>query len=338
MQLVRNLAKWPGLVGFTLLALIVVLAAGPLYETYVQSLAWVYAQIREFHQILTDSVSSLADEISFATSFVLIFSSFVYGVLHAAGPGHGKVILSTYLLSQPEKVKKSLGLAALSSMTQSIVAIMLVYGLFYLFGLAARDTKIAVAWSERLAFALVVVIGLALIWRGLKTAYQAHKQTDHQDAHHHHGHDHHGDQSHHDHHNHTDDAVCSTCGHAHMPTNQQVDEATDWRTTSGMIFSIGLRPCTGAVLVLVFAHYAGVSWAGILAVLAMSMGTALTVSALAITSVGTRNFALKLLGMSNNWGDRLGAYVAILGGAVLALMGVGLYVSSLDPPIRSMGL
>jgi ABC-type nickel/cobalt efflux system permease component RcnA len=335
MHLVRNLTRSPGLIGFALLALIVWLAAGPLYSSYVQFLGWVYAEVRNFHQILTDSVGSLADNTTFATSFTLIFSSFVYGVLHAAGPGHGKVILSTYLLSQPEKIKKSIGLAALSSLTQGIVAILLVYGLFFLFGLAARDTKIAVAWSERLAFALVTLIGVVLIWRGLKAAYQAHKATVYDTHHHGHGHDH----AHHDHdHHHEDGAVCSTCGHAHMPTNQQVDNATDWRTTLGVVFSIGLRPCTGAVLVLIFARYAGVSWAGVLAVLAMSLGTALTVSGLAITSVGARNFALRLLGSSNNWGDRLGAYVAILGGGVLALMGVGLYISSLAPPVRSMGL
>lgn len=348
MQLVRNLAKSPGLMGFFLLAVIVVLAAGPLYDSYVHLLAWVYEEVRQFHKILTDSVSSLADETSFATSFTLIFSSFVYGVLHAAGPGHGKVILSTYLLSQPEKIKKSIGLAALSSLTQGIVAIALVYGLFLLFGLAARDTKIAVAWSERLAFGLVVLIGLVLIWRGLKAAYRAHKPAPahgHPHAHehnHNHGHSHHNHgHDHHDHnhaHHHADDAICTTCGHAHMPTNKQVDEATDWRTTLGVVFSIGLRPCTGAVLVLIFARYADVVWAGVLAVLAMSLGTAITVSALAITSVGARNFAMRLLGASSTWGERMGAYVAILGGAVLTLMGIGLFVSSMAPPVRSMGL
>ena len=120
--------------------------------------------------------------------------------------------------------------------------------------------------------------------------------------------------------------------------NKQVDEATDWRTTLGVIFSIGLRPCTGAVLVLIFAHYADVAWAGVLAVIAMSLGTAITVSILAITSVGARNFALKLLGTSSGWGDRISAAVAIIGGGFLALTGLGLYISSMEAPARSMGL
>lgn len=335
------MVKWPGLMGIALLAATIALAAGPLYDTYVQFLAWVFAEVRNFHGILTDSVKSLADENSFATSFTLVFSSFAYGVLHAAGPGHGKLILSTYLLSQPEKIKKSIGLAILSSITQGLVAIALVYGLFFVFGLAARDTKIAVAWSERLAFVLVVLIGLVLIWRGLKVIFR-NDQPVHDNGHDH-GHDHH--HAHHDHnHNHAhhhhinDDGVCTTCGHAHMPTNKQVDEATDWRTTLGVIFSIGLRPCTGAVLVLIFAHYANVSWAGILAVIAMSLGTAITVSALAITSVGARNIALKLLGTSSGWGERISAAVAILGGGFLALTGLGLYISSMEAPARSMGL
>ena len=329
------MVKWPGLMGIALLAAIIALAAGPLYDTYIQFLAWVFAEVRNFHAILTDSVKSLADESSFATSFTLVFSSFVYGVLHAAGPGHGKLILSTYLLSQPEKVKKSIGLAILSSLTQGLVAIALVYGLFFVFGLAARDTKIAVAWSERLAFVLVVIIGLVLIWRGMKVAF---RQTKSEAHHHHHSGDDLGHAHHHHHHHINDDGVCTTCGHAHMPTNKQVDEATDWRTTLGVIFSIGLRPCTGAVLVLIFAHYAGVAWAGVLAVIAMSVGTAITVSALAITSVGARNFALKLLGTSSGWGERISAAVAILGGGFLALTGLGLYLSSMSAPVRSMGL
>ena len=123
-----------------------------------------------------------------------------------------------------------------------------------------------------------------------------------------------------------------------MPTNEQVDAATDWRTTLGVILSIGLRPCTGAILVLVFARFADVAWAGVLAVLAMSLGTALTVSALAITSVGARNFAMKMLGSSGTWGDRLGAYAAIAGGLFLGLIGGGLFYGSFEPATRSMGL
>lgn len=331
MQIAAASKRLPGL------ALLAIFLAGlwywssPLYDAYVGILAWLYGEVREFHKLLTHSVGALADNPGWSTSVILITSSFVYGVLHAAGPGHGKIILSTYLFSQPEKIKKSIGLATLSALVQGAVAILLVYGFFYLFGLAARDTKHAVMWSERLAFALVIGIGLMLIWRGLRPAISnrftratSHPHShDHDHAHHHHG---------------ADGAVCNTCGHAHLPSNEQVNAAKDWRTTLGVIFSIGLRPCTGAVLVLVFARYSGVTWAGVLAVLAMSLGTALTVSILAITSVSARNLAFRLLGASNSLNGYIGSVVSVLGGGVLVLMGLGLLTSSYAPPIRSMGL
>ena len=334
MQIAGASKRLPGIALLAIFAIGAWIWATPIYEAYVGFLSWVYAEVREFHKLLTESVGALADNPGWTTSAVLIGSSFVYGVLHAAGPGHGKVILTTYLFSQPEKIKKSIGLATISAIVQGIVAIVLVYGLFYVFGLVARDTKNAVLWSERLAFALVIVLGFALIWRGIRAVRLARPAHDH---HEHHSHDHHHDDHHH-HHDHDDAAVCSTCGHAHLPSNKQVDEARDWRTTLGVIFSIGLRPCTGAVLVLVFARFSGVTWAGVLAVLAMSLGTALTVSLLAITSVSARNLAFRLLGVTNSLSGRIGAAVSVLGGVVLVLMGLGLMTSSYAPPVRSMGL
>ncbi|MGI9365687.1 MAG: nickel/cobalt transporter [Rhizobiaceae bacterium] len=344
MQVVRRLSAKPGWILLPLLLMAVWLAREPLYALYIDWLGWVYAQMKSFHAMLTESVGQLADNPSPATAMALIVGSFLYGVFHAAGPGHGKVILSTYLLSQPEKIKKSVGLAVASSLVQGIVAIILVYGLFYLFGLVSRDMKVAVAWSERLAYAVVAALGVALMLRGLKAVYaQMHPATNTQSAHNHGPHEHsHEDHGHHHHalghHHHGADGVCTTCGHAHVPTNNQIDTAKDWRTSLAVILSIGMRPCTGAVLVLVFARFSGVSWAGAAAVLAMSMGTAITVSLMAMAAVGAREFALRMLGSSNGLVGTLGNFAAIIGGLVLTAMGLGLIVGSFDAPMRSMGL
>lgn len=342
--------KWMAIIAVCLVGLIGWALQGPLEVSYIQFLTWVYAHTREFQEMLTQSVKSLADDTTLSTTMALVGASFLYGVFHAAGPGHGKIILSTYLLSQPERIGKSVALAAASSLVQGLVAIFLVYGLFFIFGVVSRDMNIAVSWSERLAFALVVVIGFMLTWRGIKPflrnrgsrKHDAHSHSHDHDHDHDHGHHHHHKDAScdHHHHHHVEEApeVCPSCGHAHVPSSEQVENATDLKAAIGVVLSIGMRPCTGAILVLVFARFVDVSWAGALAVLAMSIGTAITVSALAIAAVSARDVALKLLGSTGALGTTLGSIVAVGGGTLLILFGVGLFLGSFEPPTRSMGL
>ena len=133
--------------------------------------------------------------------------------------------------------------------------------------------------------------------------------------------------------------VCSSCGHAHAPTAEQVDAASDWRTMLGVVLSIGMRPCTGAVLVLAFARFSDISWIGAIAVLAMSAGTAITVTALALLSVHARSLALKLSGATGSTAAIASSVVTLGGGVILLAMGYGLLVASFAPaPARSMGL
>ena len=110
------------------------------------------------------------------------------------------------------------------------------------------------------------------------------------------------------------------------------------RTIVGIIFSIGLRPCSGAVLVLVFAKFAGIPLAGVLSVFAISIGTAITVSTLAILSVQARKLAVTLLDGAVGKADAIGNGIALVGGAALILLGYGLMQTTFDAPIRSMGL
>jgi len=332
---------------------------GPIADAYVSMIIFINDAQRTFHGTLTDSVSDFADKATYTAAIGVIGGSFFYGIFHAAGPGHGKVILSAYLVSQPEKVGKSVALGAISSLFQGLVAIFLVYGLFYLFGIVSSDMKIAVSWSERLAFALVGLIGLMLVWRGAKALWAFYQPKTSHDHGHGHGHDHGHDHSHghHDHHSHNrskahdhhahhtrEDGVCSTCGHAHVPSNEQVDAVSDWKTLAGVVLSIGMRPCSGAILVLVFARFTGIPWIGAIAVLAMAAGTAITVSSIAVLAVKARDFAMKLMGSSSSAIANLTAHSATIAcGLFLISVGVGLMVTSMGggsvaTPGRSMGL
>ncbi len=307
-----------------ILAALVYMYGGDVYGAFI---SWIYAEQRAFHTSMTSSLSAFADAAGVSTGFAVVSGSFLYGVFHAAGPGHGKVILSTYLLAQPEQIRKSVLMSIAAALMQGVMAVLLVYGLFYVFGFLSKDAKIAVAWSERLAYVLVMGVGVMLLWRGIRGLNWWPRAKSHYD------HDHH----HHDH-SVNADGVCSSCGHAHVPTAEQVNTATDWRATLGIIMSIGFRPCSGAVLVLVFAKFAQIPMVGVLAVAAISVGTAITVSALAILSVQARKLAVSLLDGAVGMADRIGHGLALAGGFILILMGYGLIAASFTGPVRSMGL
>ncbi len=168
--------------------LLVWFAADMLRAAYISALSFIYGEQRAFHQSLIGAVRAHAAAATWATGSAIVVGSFFYGVFHAAGPGHGKVVLSAYLLSRPEKLGRSVWLAAASSLVQGLVAIALIYGLFLAFGIVARDAKLAVAWSERLAFAMIVGLGLMLIWRGVRALPSWRATSGNHETH---GHEHH---------------------------------------------------------------------------------------------------------------------------------------------------
>lgn len=278
---------------------------------------WVYTKQREFHRLLADYLSELRETGNAAVAWALIGASFLYGVFHAAGPGHGKTVMTGYLLSQRETVRRGIVLAVLAAFCQGLVAIFIVYGIVGLAGLVPREAQAAVNWSERASFVLVAVLGAMLLYRAARRFWR--RRAAHE---HHHEHDHHHD---HDH------AHDDCCGHAHVPTAEQVEKAGDLKTAAAVVLSIGIRPCTGAVLVLVFASATGLTWAGLAAVLAMSAGTAVTVSGLAATAVGIRNAAWKLPFLSGGGAGIAGDAIYALGGIAILWIGISLLMTSLQP-------
>lgn len=267
-----------------------------------EMIGWIYTQQRIFHQELIDGLRGLTEHGGTAAAWTLISASFLYGVFHAAGPGHGKAVLTTYLVTHREQMKRGVLLAVISAFTQGVVAIVLVYGLILIAGWLPRETTEAVSWSERASFALLTALGGYLIYRAVRSGLKRWRGQE---------------------------AGC--CGHSHAPSNEQIAATGSFRATLGVVLSIGLRPCTGGVLVLVFAQIAGLYWAGVVAVAAMSAGTAIAVSALAFAAVNARSFAGRLVaGRGGSW--LLSAdLVALGGGVILALIGYSLLLASFGP-------
>lgn len=118
---------------------------------------------------------------------------------------------------------------------------------------------------------------------------------------------------------------------AHLPAPSQLKGDWSWKRAFSLAFAVGIRPCTGAILVLVFAIGQGLWWAGVLSTLAMALGTAITVSALASMAVGSRELAKRLAGSggSSKWVDRVQLAAGLSGASLVLLLGAAFFLASL---------
>lgn len=272
---------------------------------------YIMTMQQEYYRAMAGALRAVNLQQSMAAVWGLVSISFLYGVFHAAGPGHGKVVISSYLLADERDLKRGILLSFLSAFAQAITAILAVGILALLLGLTHRATADAMPLIERLSFALLAGMGAWLLWRALR--------GDH--AHHHHAHAAH-DAGHHDHHD-----------HAHLPAPAEIRAARGFRGMAAMILSVGLRPCTGAVLVLLFSVTQGAFLVGVASALVMSVGTAITVSVLALLTVFSKNLALRVAGgVDGPWAMRVERGLKIAGGTVILVFGLMLLVGSFTLP------
>jgi nickel/cobalt transporter (NicO) family protein len=292
--------------------------------------AWVLQQQQGLQRKLAASVKLLKTDNPLAGAFTLAGLSFLYGILHAVGPGHGKTIISSYVVANEETVRRGVLISFIASALQAFTAVALVGVL--LIGLGATGFQVN-AWSSQLesvSYALIALVGLYLLWTQVTRLWRRRFPSDHAalagHGHGEHGHDHHHHHHHDYHHHHADGEACD-----HMVDARQIAGPMSWRKVMAVVFSVGIRPCTGAILVLVFALTQGLFWAGVAATFAMALGTAITVAVLATLALGSRELALKLGGANAVWANAVWTTCAIGGAVVIFLFGLLLFLASLGP-------
>ena len=237
---------------------------------------WVREKQQAYYGSMSGTLRQIRTESPYAAAWTLMLLSFGYGIFHAAGPGHGKTVISAWLLATENELKRGIVIAFLSSIIQAFVAILLVSVLFLVVASASSAARDVAGVLESASYAMIGALGLYLIWTALRPK-----------AHHdHHEHAHHGHAHHH--HDHVHD---EHCGHAHVAEAKQV--RGEWSLTKAfsLAFAVGIRPCTGAILVLILANALGIYWAGVASTLVMGIGTFLTVSAIAAIAVDSRKLA-----------------------------------------------
>ena len=300
---------------------------------------WLLAKQSEFYREMSSTIRAAKSDGS--AVWTLLAISFAYGIFHAAGPGHGKAVISSYLVANQETARRGIVLSFASALMQSLVAVVIVAVCAWLLNATAKTMCGAEKVIEIASYALIAAFGARLVWTkggGFIGALQAGRPAPAMAVHHDHaghGHDHHHhDHSHahgarHDHeHGHDDhgpDHVHDEhCGHSHGPDPSELAGPGGWRRGFGAIFAVGVRPCSGAILVLVFALAQGLFWAGIAATFVMGLGTAITVATIAVLAVSAKDLARRLSGASEGGGALIMRGVEFGAAGLVLLFGVGL--------------
>lgn len=295
------------------------------YGIWNRFLVWVMSTQGELHRQLAAAMRQVAQE-GWVAAWTLIGISLLYGIFHAAGPGHGKAVITTYLGTSRTRLRRGLFLSVASALAQGVVAVILVEVVANLLGYSLRRTQGTAGQLENLSFALVALLGAVLAGRCAIGLYRRWRHSQRKPASLFSG----GGKL---------QAYCAECGGPHSLTGEHLDQALTWRGALPIILAIGLRPCTGAILVLLVAYSLDLRWVGIAAVLAMSLGTAATVSALATMAVSFRHAALRFFQRGAvSWAHTGVVFdvLGLLGGMLIGFMGLGLLqrgLSAVQHPI-----
>lgn len=295
--------------------------------------AWILGQESAFYRLLTGAVR--ATRANAGAGLGLVALSFGYGIFHAAGPGHGKAVITSYLVSNEVALRRGLAIALLAALLQGVVATGLVGIAAFVFNATAPRMTAAAETLELASYGGIVALGLALVWRkgralvavlrpdpvsafvlasagpGFVPALPATNRfsADDGSAAHVHG---------------------PACGHVHMPDPDALSAARfDWKAAGITVLTAGARPCSGAILVLVFSLAQGIFVAGVAATFAMALGTALTTGALATAAVLAKDVAVKLSGAATGRAVVIGRLVELIAGACVLAFGIALFAAAL---------
>ncbi|MEM7472656.1 MAG: hypothetical protein AAF340_15005 [Pseudomonadota bacterium] len=275
--------------------------------------AWAAGEQRGFQNDMALGLRALRTGEPGAVT-ALLSICFAYGFFHAIGPGHGKVLIGGYGLGRQVPWLRLSVISLLASLGQAVTAVALVFVGVTLFGLA-RDQMIGVTEDimAPASYGAIGLIGGWLIWRGVRKSWQRDPPLAHSHAHTHH---------------HDANATCHTCGHKHGPDLDEVEGARSLREALILIGGIAIRPCTGALFLLIITSQMGVFGAGVAGAFAMALGTATVTIGVALASVGMRGGL-----MSGLQGSAVLAWVIpaieILAGLLIAVIATGLFLRAI---------
>jgi nickel/cobalt transporter (NicO) family protein len=296
---------------------------------------WARDKQMNFYARLSGALKGIASGSPLKAGWTLVLISFLYGVFHAAGPGHGKAVISGWLLATRNDLRRGIVIAGMSSLFQALTAIIIVGGLLFFVSSAATMARDVAGFLESASYLMIAGVGLYLVWTSIVAVrsavssgamavapsgvttrvhdgftFDAVTPRDPLPAGHVHGPD------------------CG-CGHAHLPEAAEVRGDWSWSKAVTLSLAIGLRPCSGALLMLMFAWSIGIFWAGILSTLAMGVGVFITISLIAALAVFAKSAARRYSRFGSQTLERIVMLVRLAVGLAIAGLGALMFWASL---------
>ena len=290
---------------------------------------WMSVKQQNFYSSMSSSIRQMKSANPSKAAWTLLTISFLYGIFHAAGPGHGKIVVTGWVLATENELKRGIAIAFLSAMFQALTAIVAVSAIFLFVHGATAMAKNVAGFLESVSYLMIAGMGLYLLWNGWsgarpKPASLSAAATGPFEL---------VSRPNQDHHIH--DETCG-CGHAHVPAAAAVRGDWSWSRAVAMAFAVGIRPCSGAILVLVASYTLGLFWAGVVSTLAMGLGVFITISTIATLAVYAKSTALRLVGTDSAWTRLAVKWGKMAIGATIAGLGTLLFVASLNT--NNMGM
>ena len=275
---------------------------------------WIQQKQAGFYKLLTGELKGIRENGMHV--FALAGLSFAYGIFHAAGPGHGKAVISSYMLANEVAAKRGILLAFASAFAQALTAIIAVAALALVLRGAALKLQDATRWLEIASFAGVTLLGAWLLWQKTIGGGHYHSHGSAVRAHDHAVHGHKHDRE-------------AESGHLHAPDPALLEKDFGLRQAWTAILAVGLRPCSGALIVLTFAFINGLYLAGVISTVAMALGTGITVAVLASLAVWAKDAAVRVSGAAAR-GAMIHRSIEIGGAALVFGLGAVLLTAALS--------
>jgi nickel/cobalt transporter (NicO) family protein len=265
-------------------------------------IGWLLAEQSELTHVMVAHVKALHGDP--AALWGLVGLGFAYGVFHAAGPGHGKAVIASYMMANDRALRRGVVLALLAAILQGLTAVALVGVAVLAFNATAAEMNRAADLMALASYVGIIALGAWLVWskgRALLAALRArlaHRATIkggalYEGAPWRPGANGNGGSAFRAHAPGEEAIAAADCGHAHVPDAASLGDGFSWRGAVATVVAAGARPCSGAILMLVFAFAQGLFAAGVAAVFAMSLGTAVTTGGLAFIAVFAKGLAMR---------------------------------------------
>ncbi|WP_353618764.1 DUF3299 domain-containing protein [Tropicibacter sp. R16_0] len=281
--------------------------------------------------LFTQSMSALGGSGSiWAMGFALLLS-FGYGALHTLGPGHGKTVVISYFVGTGGSLKRGLKMgvqiAVIHVLSAVVVVFLLDFTVRYATGAAPSDYRVIRLGS----YALIIAIGAVMVWQAVRAIlarrslphehdHHDHHHHSHDHDHHHHHHDHGHDHDHAHHHGHAHNTHDAHSGCAACASAAAAESGGGW-----LAASVGVVPCTGALLVMLFGLANDLIWPAILMVVFISIGMAVAMSAIGVAALWGRQWAASKFDTDSKGLERFELGVRFAGAMCVLAIGLVLF-------------